>query len=424
MKSNGLNEAGKLKVCFVIMGFGKKTDYPSGRTLDLDATYTEIIKPAIEAAGLKCIRADEIVHSGVIDVRMYELLLRADLVVADISTGNQNAIYELGVRHALRPYSTIIMMENGGSFYFDLNHTSTLTYRHLGEDIGVREAKRVQSSLQRLAESALADPRADSPVYTHLPNLRTPVLTEEQVEEIVIESEKAEIAYFSAHDDINLQIKNGNFVKASESIREVLTLRPREPFLLQQLALSIYKSKHPSEILSLLEAWALISELKPIHSNDPETLGIAGSIQKRMWNLTKDAECLKLASELYGRGFDVRRDYYTGENHALCLNLLASQTPDDEESTYYRIDARKVREKLKVILNEIVEDPDFLERTDIRWVYASYANTLFGLGDHHNAQKYEKLFYERATSAAAWEVESYQEGKSLLLKNINKTAHG
>ncbi len=26
-------------VCFVVMGFGKKTDYESGRTLDLDATY-------------------------------------------------------------------------------------------------------------------------------------------------------------------------------------------------------------------------------------------------------------------------------------------------------------------------------------------------------------------------------------------------
>jgi hypothetical protein len=28
------------------MGFGKKTDYESGRTLDLDATYEAIINPA------------------------------------------------------------------------------------------------------------------------------------------------------------------------------------------------------------------------------------------------------------------------------------------------------------------------------------------------------------------------------------------
>jgi hypothetical protein len=37
---------------------------------------------------------------------MYEQLLKADVVVADLSTSNRNAIYELGVRHALRPYTT------------------------------------------------------------------------------------------------------------------------------------------------------------------------------------------------------------------------------------------------------------------------------------------------------------------------------
>lgn len=71
------------KICFVVMGFGKKTDYESGRLLDLDATYEAIIQPAVEAGGYRCIRANEILHSGVIDVRMYEMLLRADLVVAD-----------------------------------------------------------------------------------------------------------------------------------------------------------------------------------------------------------------------------------------------------------------------------------------------------------------------------------------------------
>ena len=46
--------------CFVVMGFGKKTDFETGRTLDLDKTYRNIIKPAVVAAGLECTRADEI----------------------------------------------------------------------------------------------------------------------------------------------------------------------------------------------------------------------------------------------------------------------------------------------------------------------------------------------------------------------------
>ena len=86
------------KTCFVVMGFGKKTDFQQGKTYDLDKTYRIIIKKAVEEAGLECIRADDIIHAGVIDEPMYKLLLCADVVVADLSTSNANAIYELGMR--------------------------------------------------------------------------------------------------------------------------------------------------------------------------------------------------------------------------------------------------------------------------------------------------------------------------------------
>ena len=89
-----------MPTCFVIMGFGRKTDLATGRVLDLDKSYKNMIKPAVVAAGYDCVRADEIQHSGVIDVPMYEMLFAADLVVADLSTANLNAIFELGVRRA------------------------------------------------------------------------------------------------------------------------------------------------------------------------------------------------------------------------------------------------------------------------------------------------------------------------------------
>ena len=68
--------------CFVVMGFGVKTDFATGRKLDLDKSYKNMIKPVVEAKGLECVRADEIRHSGSIDVPMYEQLLNADVVVA------------------------------------------------------------------------------------------------------------------------------------------------------------------------------------------------------------------------------------------------------------------------------------------------------------------------------------------------------
>ena len=158
-------------VCFVVMGFGKKTDFETGRTLDLDKTYKNIIKPAAEAARLKCVRADEIVHSGLIDLPMYEQLLTADVVVADLSTSNKNAFYELGVRHALRPHTTIIIAEDGmKAFPFDVNHVLVRQYHHLGEDIGYSEVIRFRDQLtQAINEIVDSDPpKDDSPIYTIL----------------------------------------------------------------------------------------------------------------------------------------------------------------------------------------------------------------------------------------------------------------
>ena len=131
------------KVCFIVMGFGKKKDPDTNRTIDLDATYKKIIRPAVESAGCKCIRADEIVESGIIDRSMYALLYYADIVIADISTFNPNAIYELGVRHALRPYSTIIIKEDEGKIPFDIGHDRIISYRHLGNEISEAEAKKI-----------------------------------------------------------------------------------------------------------------------------------------------------------------------------------------------------------------------------------------------------------------------------------------
>src|SRR5277367_3428600 len=163
-----------MPVCFVIMGFGQKTDLATGRVLDLDKGYRNIIKPAVTAAGYECIRADEIQHSGVIDVPMYELLYGADLVVADLSTANLNAIYELGVRHALKPRATIIMAESKFTIPFDANHIVVRHYEHLGPDIGYVEAMRMQYELTTLANGLKTGGDVDSPVYALLPDLQKP----------------------------------------------------------------------------------------------------------------------------------------------------------------------------------------------------------------------------------------------------------
>jgi len=115
---------------------------------------------------------------------MYELLLKADVVVADLSTSNRNAIYVLGVRHALRPYTMVIVAEEEmmKSPFFDLNHILIRKYKHLGEDIGVSEARRFTNDLTNAIREIMAKEaklRRDSPVYQFIERLTPPAIAEE-----------------------------------------------------------------------------------------------------------------------------------------------------------------------------------------------------------------------------------------------------
>ncbi|WP_374509898.1 tetratricopeptide repeat-containing protein [Niveibacterium sp.] len=397
------------KVCFVVMGFGKKTDYESGRTLDLDATYEAIIKPAAESENLRCIRADEIIHSGVIDTEMYEMLLRADLVIADISTGNINSVYELGVRHALRPNSTILMKEEEGRLHFDLNHVSTFHYRHLGEDIGAREAARAKNDLRALIARTLISSTPDSPVYTYLPKLQQPRLTVEEYERLLDEAESHQETLAELIKTGNRALRESRFNDAVEAFCSADNLKPNDPHVIQQMALATYKSKSPSELAALTESLAIIGRLKPSRSNDPETLGITGAIYKRLWLLTKDRAQLDLAIFYYGRGFDVRRDYYNGQNLAACYKYRSALQASGDEALYDRMSARKTYEAIIEILSEIVTAPSFPERADRKWIYATFANCLFSIGDAKGGEEYESLFYSE--NPDPWEVSTYKEGK-------------
>lgn len=80
------------KICFVAMGFGKKMDYRNSKEVDLDIIYKKVIKNLFDSlTEYELIRADEISGSEIIDVSMYSLLLKADLVIADITTMNENS---------------------------------------------------------------------------------------------------------------------------------------------------------------------------------------------------------------------------------------------------------------------------------------------------------------------------------------------
>jgi tetratricopeptide (TPR) repeat protein len=394
------------------MGFGKKTDLDSGRTLDLDKTYENIIKPAVDSAGLRPIRADEVWHSSVIDLVMYEMLYRADLVVADISTANPNAIYELGVRHALRPRATIVMKESEGKYFFDLNHESTFNYKHLGEDIGATEAARAKRDLEVLIKSVMENGKTDSPVYTFLPKLSRPIISDENFENIVeaVESKQEHISELMNMGEAC--IADSRFADAFDVFSRIHEIRPNEPYIIQRLALSRYKGKNPSELTALLEAHAILDKLAPEDSNDPETLGLSGAIHKNIWLLTQDVPQLDRAVAAYARGFNVRRDYYNGENLALCYDMRAAVECDDDKKVFFKISAERTRESIISIIDLILSESDSRERSDVRWLYATMSNTAYALGLTERADEYERAFISE--KPAQWEHETFARTREQL----------
>src|SRR4051794_3855341 len=93
-------------LCFVVMPFNKKKD-SDGNEIDFDIVYKTLILPAIEQADLDPVRADEETVNGIIHKPMYERLILCDYCVADLTTANANVFYELGIRHAVKPFSTV-----------------------------------------------------------------------------------------------------------------------------------------------------------------------------------------------------------------------------------------------------------------------------------------------------------------------------
>ena len=389
------------KTCFVVMGFGKKVDFETGKTFDLDMTYQNIIKPAVEAAGVECIRADDIIHAGVIDVPMYEHILAADLVVADVSTGNRNAIYELGVRHALRPYTTIIMCEDSNkNVGFDLNHVVIRKYHHLGEDIGSTEARTKGKELTDAIKELLAaqEPAADSPVYTFIPNLQRPGLAPEAPEAVPAmaaasatppKADETQGALMALAREA--QVK-GDFATAKNLLTTIVTVaksqvpdRPVDVSILQQLALVTYKSKQPTPVEALRAACAILAQLEPDTTNDTETLGLWGAVHKRLWQLTGDRTSLDGAVRALERGFYLRNDYYNGINLAYMLNERALARADLSEATADFIVARRVRREVRDIaeawLKESGEPGKEQPPDKIYWVHATLAEAFLGLGD-------------------------------------------
>src|SRR6476646_10501831 len=96
---------------FIVRPFGVKKDLTQ-KDIDFDRVERELIAPALTRLDISGRTTAEILEAGNIRTDMFQRLLTAGLVIADLSIHNANVFYELGIRHSLRDRHTFLLRCN------------------------------------------------------------------------------------------------------------------------------------------------------------------------------------------------------------------------------------------------------------------------------------------------------------------------
>jgi tetratricopeptide (TPR) repeat protein len=185
---------------FIVRPFGPRSG------IDFDLVQRALIDPALARAGIAGDTAQQFVEAGNIRVDMFEQLLLADLVIADISVHSANVFYELGIRHALRARQTILIRAKVSKprgdrtaedeVPFDLRTDRYLEYDHT-------KPSECLDDLSAAIAATRDGMRTDSPVFLSLPGLaeqdraRLAPLPRDFAEEVAEAAGKKEIAHLS-----------------------------------------------------------------------------------------------------------------------------------------------------------------------------------------------------------------------------------
>jgi tetratricopeptide (TPR) repeat protein len=341
-------------LCFVLMPFGAKRD-ANGTQVDFDAIYTSVIRPAVETTGLTCIRGDEEPVGGLIHKGMFQRLLLCDFAVADLSTANANVFYELGIRHAFRPFSTVLIYAEGFRLPFDVAPLRAMKY-HLDQAGHLTQpTEDAQSLTKRLIDAR--DRQVDSPlfqIFERLPasdlqqlvgeglvddiretaRLRDAAATATTIDQAdAVRDELGDAA--DAYPGVVAQLLAryqalGGYQSMVALIESLPAEQRREVFVRERHALALNRLGRRTEAKHVLTT--LLRERGP----SSETFGLLGRVHKDEWDearangdVVRAAGALRNAIEAYREGFVTDpRDPYPGVN---AVELMAVRDRDDAE---------------------------------------------------------------------------------------------
>ena len=356
---------------FVVMPFGKKKG-GDGSLYDFNAIYQTLIKPALELAAFEPFRADEATTSGDILTDMFQELLLADLVLADLSIDNANAFYELGIRHAFRKRGVVHIQAGRAYMPFDIFNVRTLPYHITPE--GIPDPEYLEKDIQAIARMTRDTWASDrdaihSPIFNLLTGLdepdqkalRTPLATgfwreyNEWKNRVTIAQRQKRIGdiLLLTEEITNPLIKEEAVGQAGKALanmgcHELALAQYRKGLEVNPGNLSFRREEafHLNRLGKVDEAIVKIESIFADHPNDPESIAYLGRIYKGMWadswRWMKDPEKrLRMAFEsyywlmksyqIYLRGFRADLDqFYPGIN-ALTLATILVHLADKYE---------------------------------------------------------------------------------------------
>lgn len=416
-------------LCFIIMPFGKKPD-AKGNIIDFDYVYNEFIRKVIEACDLSPIRADNEMIGGSIQKPMYERLVICDYAIADLTTGNANVFYELGVRFTAKPYTTFSIFETESKPPFDLNDVRSFPYSL--EDGKIKDLDITIAKLVTYIKGVRDKKDTDSPVYQLLDGISfTHNLSQDKVEMLrneadfneslrkqlqqIIETALPGADKAKAIKQVEDQLGNKNnwevsvcidvmlAYRSTESYNEMAgfieTLPPflRKTFLIrEQYGFALNRAGRKDEAIQVLQQ--LIDE----KGSDSETCGILGRVYKDKYKEFKNSSPVRAAGFLdkaintYINGYKAdMRDFYPGIN---AVNLLFIKK-DPGAADFSKVVEFSVNTHLE--RKSIISNQNIAGSYDDYWPYA----TLLELAIiQDNQEKSQKYFQECLTiSSELWQ---------------------
>src|SRR5690606_14845531 len=190
-----------------------------------------------------------------------------------------------------------------------------------------------------------ANPEPDSPVYTFLDKLSPPEIEDPKCINGVCALPENGMALSTLMDEGEAAIDRGDFVQARNLFQAAIDLgqqrqdagtqaRSHDPYLTHRLALCIYKAREPDFVSSLYHSLELLNNLNLKHTNDSETVSMAGGIEKKLYECGEGIEHLNMAIHYFQRGFFLLNNRYNCINLAFTFNMRANSelcTTKDEQ---------------------------------------------------------------------------------------------